>query len=132
MAGEELALNWYRLKDRIDRALYHGGQTTTSYHLFTQCMMNVAQCWVKQDEFGSVQGVAITRLSQFDTFRGLEVVTVTAEGFLDEACEFIELVEDYARSEECKRVIFYGRKGWKKLMEPCGYEEKYITMMKEV
>ena len=40
--------------------------------------------------------------------------------------------EDFARFNDCKRTVVYGRKGWARALKQYGYNEPFITLTKEV
>jgi len=58
------------------------------------------------------------------------IITVCGGSDMRRWLLLIDQIEAYARSEGCKRVRIYGRKGWLQVLE--GYEEKHIIMDKEL
>ncbi len=126
LSGPELAEQWGELLPQIEKSLAHGSGGVTSYGLFLQCLGAQAQCWVVKD------GVMITRLEQIEGRNQLAIVVCTYPGWFNNNTEMVETLEDFARSQDCVRTIVYGRKGWKRALEPYGYKEKYITLIKDL
>ena len=132
LGHEELARRWGNIVDMVDRSLAHGGGTTDSHILFVQCLASQAQCWVREDEWGIIHGVAITRYEQFDTMKMLAIVCTTSEGWFEHGPSILTDLEEFARHTDCKRMVVYGRKGWVRTLKQYGYEEPYVTLMKEI
>ena len=127
---KELARRWGSIVDKIDNALKHGAGSTDSHLLFCQCLAGQAVCWIEEDEYGSIKAVAITRIEHYDNFSAMCIVAcwATKEYYRD----FLHIVEDCAYNAGCKRVVIHGRKGWVRQLKQFGYEEPYVTVMKEV
>ena len=117
----------------VDRALHHGGGSVTSYGLFIQCLAAQAQCWISEDQYGSIKGVAITRYEEQEGDKFLAVVTATApEIFAKHGEEVLAIFEDFVKNTDCDKVVIYGRKGWVRALKQYGYTEPYVTLMKEI
>lgn len=130
--GDNLARRWGEIVPFVEEALLHGGGSVTSYGLFIQCLGATAQCWVTEDEYGNISGVAITRFEQLEATKILAIVTTTCSNWFSEGPEVLEMFEEFARTQDCKRVQVYGRKGWARALNKFGYYEPYIVLTKEV
>jgi hypothetical protein len=58
------------------------------------------------------------------------IITVCGGSDMKKWLPLIDQIETYAKTEDCKRVRIYGRKGWLHVLD--GYEEKHIIMDKEL
>ena len=133
LGSQELSRRWGYIVDMVDRALHHGGGSVTSYGLFIQCLAAQAQCWISEDAYGSIKGVAITRYEEQEGTKFLAVVAATApEIFAKHGDEVLATFEDFAKSTDCEKMVIYGRKGWVRALKQYGYEEPYVTLMKEI
>lgn len=133
LVGEDIVLRWDVLKPKIDQALLHGAGSTDSYLLLLQCLDRRAQCWISEDEFGTIHAVAITRIECYDTFNGVAIVAAYCPDKLKYLMSnFLSKIEDFAQMIECKRVIIYGRRGWLRQLKNHGYSEPYTVVSKEV
>ena len=127
LSGPELADQWHSIKPQIEEAIGHGSGAVTSYGLFLQCLGAVGQCWVRDEG-----GVCITRFEEIEGRRQLAVVACTSNGLLTFLTECMDLFEDFAKLNNCKRTVVYGRKGWARALKKYGYYEPFITLIKEV
>tara|TARA_R110000782_G_scaffold116719_2_gene206787 strand:- start:2486 stop:2881 length:396 start_codon:yes stop_codon:yes gene_type:complete len=127
LSGPELADQWHIIKPQIEEAIVHGSGVVTSHGLFLQCLGAVGQCWVRDEG-----GVCITRFEEIEGRRQLAVVACTSYGLLEFLTECMELFEEFAKLNNCKRTVVYGRKGWSKVLNKYGYHEPFITLIKEV
>lgn len=132
LGNEELARSWGNLVDHVDRSLVHGAGTLTSHSLFLECMHGNAQCWVREDEFGTIKGVAITRFEMSETKKYLAICTTTDTDWFSHGSESHNLLEEFAKACHCQRMIVYGRKGWTKILKQFGYYEPYSVMIKDL
>ena len=126
LSGPELADNWHWIRPKIEEALVHGSGTVTSYGLFIQCLGAEAQCWVRDG------GVCITRFEYMEGAKQLAIVACTDNNWFSGGPEILEYYEQFAKEQECGRVVVYGRKGWTKVLKPYGYHEPFVTLIKEV
>ena len=97
----------------VSNALSHGTGDVTSFGLFRECLENISQCWILEDEDGIIKGCAITRLNDVGLNKGLK------------------LFEHFAKGVGCKHLSMYGRKGWSKIL-PKEYKQPYQIFMKEL
>lgn len=132
LGNDELARNWYRIVEDVEKALIHGSGSVTSYGLFIQCLASQAQCWVREDDFGSYKGIAITRFEQQEATKLLAITAIAGEGWFEWGSDALKILEDFARAYDCKKTIVYGRKGWARALKKHGYSEPYITLTKEL
>ena len=132
ISNDELARKWYLIVEKVDRSLAHGSGTLSAHGLFLQCMGAAAQCWIREDEWGCIHGVAITRYEMYETTKVLGIAVTTSEGWFEHGPDILETIEEFAKATDCKKVAVYGRKGWKKALEPYGYKEPYTVLFKEV
>ena len=126
LGGEELADRWGEIKPQVDKALVHGCGDLTSHGLFLQCLGGAAQCWEAET------GFVMTRYEELQGKKRLAITTATSSDWFSEGPKALEFLEQFGRASGCTRVIVYGRKGWTRVLKQYGYEEPYITVMKEI
>ena len=132
IGGDELSRRWYLIVEHVERSLVHGAGDVSAYDLFIECLASTSQCWIREDKFGTIHGVAITRLKQCKQYSELVIVVTTSDGWFDHGPEILEMFEDFARDMGCKYTSVYGRRGWKRALEQYGYREPFTTLMKEL
>lgn len=130
---EELSLRWSVIEPMVSNALSHGTGDVTSFGLFRECLENISQCWILEDEDGIIKGCAITRLIQYENYKELVIVTLTGKGILNDVGlnKGLKLFEHFAKGVGCKHLSMYGRKGWSKIL-PKEYKQPYQIFMKEL
>ena len=132
LGGEELALRWNLIEPYVGRSLVHGSGDISTYDLFIECLGAISQCWIREDEFGTIHGVAVTRILTHKQYKECVIVCTTSEGWFDHGPEILELLEDFARGVGCKYTSVYGRRGWARALKDYGYKEPFVTLMKEL
>ena len=131
LGHEELADRWGDLKDYVNESLIHGIGDVTAHDLFIECLQNISQCWVLEDE-DELVGVAITRILRYTKYSELVIVTTTTDNWFEVGPRVLEDIEQFARDVDCKYTSLYGRKGWVRALKKYGYEQPYTILMKEV
>ncbi len=76
-----------------------------------------------------VLATASTRLQQTDIGK-VCVITACAGADMQRWLPLIKQIEKFARSEGCKCVRIYGRKGWLRALD--GYAQRYVILDKEL
>lgn len=95
-------------------------EVETSEKWIALCEADLAQLWAFSHSF------AITQV--FDGKNGRTLQIVAASGSLSDVNEITQ-IEEWAKSIQCKRVIFTGRPGWGKSVK--GYKPARVTYSKE-
>ena len=132
LGGDELARKWYLIVEKVERSLVHGTGDVSSYDIFIECQQFICQCWIREDEWGTIHGVAITRILTFKQYKEMVIVCTTSEGWFDHGPEILKILEEFGREQGCKYASVYGRKGWARALKPFGFKEPYTTLMKEL
>ena len=116
----------------IGRSLEHGNGDLSAYDIFIECLQAICQCWIREDEYGTIHGVAITRVLTHKQYKECVIVCTTSEGWFEHGPDILNMLEDFARGMDCKYTSVYGRKGWARALRKYGYEEPFVTLMKEL
>jgi hypothetical protein len=132
LGNKELARKWYLIVDHVDRSLVHGAGSLTSHSLFLECMQGNGQCWLREDEFGMILGVAITRFEMSVNHKVLAICATTDNDWFSHGNDSHNLLEQFAKRCNCQRMAVYGRKGWTKVLKRFGYYEPYSVMIKDL
>lgn len=133
LGHEELADRWHEIKSWVNESLVHGTGDVTAHGLFLECLSNVSQCWILEDnDKHELQGVAITRILHYATYSECVIVATTCNEWFKIGPKILEDIEGFAKEMNCKYTSVYGRRGWSRVLKPMGYKEPYITLMKEL
>ena len=87
LGGDELARKWYLIVEKVERSLVHGTGDVSSYDIFIECQQFICQCWIREDEWGTIHGVAITRILTHKQYKEMVIVCTTSEGWFDHGPE---------------------------------------------
>ena len=132
LTGEELARRWYLIVEHVERSLVHGNGDMTSYDIFIECQQFVCQCWIREDIYGTIHGVAITRVLTHKQYKECVIVCCTSVGWFEHGAGVLTTLEGFGKEMGCKYMSVYGRRGWKRALQSYGYKEPFITLMKEL
>lgn len=81
--------------------------------------------------FFTPRGCAITQVSDYPLMRVLSIILYGGE--LENALEYLPMVEGWAAEQGCERVEITGRRGWvQALGRDAGYREAWTTVIKEL
>ena len=130
IAGEELLLNYERVKVKLEKALEYsdGERNATQIILSSISEPGIFQIW---QIFKDGKGVALgsTRVVQYEAFTALHIITLAGEtdGNLT---EWSAIFEEEMKEHSIDMLELTGRRGFVKQLEKAGWTEKYTTMRK--
>jgi len=130
IAGEELLLNYERVKVKLEKALEYsdGDRNATQIILSSISEPGIFQIW---QIFKDGKGVALgsTRVVQYEAFTALHIITLAGEteGNLT---EWAAIFEEEMKEQPIDMLELTGRRGFVKQLEKAGWTERYTTMRK--
>ena len=101
ISHEELADRWHEIKDYVNESLVHGLGDVSAHDLFIECLQNICQCWLVEEE-DELIGVAITRILRYKKYSELVIVTTTTDRWFKVGPTVLEDIEQFARDMDCK------------------------------
>ena len=116
---EGIMRNWKEIEGAIDLALSHSvGESTTYTYLRKLSDPAFHQCWVVLDDNGKAVNISVTRINQYDTHKSLHLLTTTGinGGSWKSYKEAHHTIEQFAKDQGCRRIEFYGREGWVRMI----------------
>ena len=124
----EAVAQWDRLEplvqrvfDRIDGALFPDD-------VLTAVQFGNMHIWDILDG----QAVCVTELQAYPKYRQLLIYLVAGLKAADWITSGNQQLTAFAKSQNCKYVVFQGRPGWEKYARRFGYTDKIIMMRKRV
>lgn len=130
ITGENLFLNYARIKKNLDQALEYSDGERNSTQIIMNCISDphIYQIW---QIFKEGQGVALgsTRVVQYGAFTALHIITLAGEtdGNLT---EWSAIFEEEMKEQPIDMLELTGRRGFVKQLEKAGWTERYTTMRK--
>ena len=130
---EEIDKVWPLVKDKVQSALErnHKGKTLMdNQHVKEMCKQGVKQLWVTVDKEDNFKGVCISEIARYPNYN-VGVVNIATGNDLPQWIDKINVFEKWAFENcGCKKIEVYGRPGWKKMLEPLGFQFNHVQMDK--
>jgi len=117
---------WPHVKNLIYSAFQRGGLGSFSA-VEGDTLAGRALLWLAWD--GKLHGVAITQIQQTEFEKSCVILACGGTG-ISEWLPLLETLERYAKSEGCKVIRLFGRKGWMKKLPM--YKQKHIVLERQL
>ena len=140
LTPKQVIEHWRTIEPAISSALKSSVNESTTYDYLTWLQDPACyQCWAVQDE-EIIVNISVTKINTYATHKSLHLVTTTGinGGRWDTYKEAHHIIEDYARSQGCRRIEMYGRKGWSRILNKLEgsqkekYKEVYVVHSMEL
>lgn len=130
---EEASQRADELAPKIQEALAHGRGETSIQDLYAGCLTGDTHIWAVEDS-DKLVGVCVTRFNYFNQYKQLQIVTLTADGWLTWGAEAHKRLEEFAEVTGCSNIAVYGRKGWERALqqEIPEYTHAYSVFIMEI
>ena len=110
--------------ERIEKALHYAGD----YHAWPDVQEGLMAG--KYQIFDSDDGACVTEIIQLPRGRYLNVWIVG--GRLPGVMELVPAMIRAARDNDCRQLVAFGRRGWKKVLPEYGWKEIGVVFAKDV
>jgi hypothetical protein len=108
----------------IAQALEYSGGTHTTTDIAHAVLKGTMQLWPGE------RGCAVTEIVVYPSKKVLHVFL--AAGEMDQIVDMQESAEEWGKAQGCTAMTIAGRKGWSRVLANHGYEEKFVTLAKEI
>ena len=83
--------------------------------------------WSKAfEDFENVYGAVVTEISQYPQTRALIMHFTGGKQLPKWKTPMLEVLQQFARDNECNIIESYGRPGWEKVFKNDGYKPRFI------
>ena len=79
-----------------------------------------------------IQGVAVTEVVEHPNFNELLMRMVTGKHFNKFLLKTETQFQEFAKENNCNRLVLYGRKGWLRVLNKINWKEGYTIMTKNI
>ena len=79
-----------------------------------------------------IQGVAVTEIVEHPNFNELLMRMVTGKHFNKFLLKTETQFQEFAKENNCNRLVLYGRKGWLRVLNKINWKEGYTVMTKNI
>jgi hypothetical protein len=122
---------WPFAEPYIKRALDHTSGEFVAGDFKQLCMDRTIQLWlVNSGE--RIVGAITTEIVQYPNKKHCRVITIAGSGF----AEWVNLADTtlctWAASQQCDAMETYVRRGFVPKLQPIGYKQKHVVMVKEL
>ena len=76
--------------------------------------------------------IVVTSVVSYENFSNLRINHVAGELPDGLTADILKKLENFASAVGCKSVEIIGRRGWVRRLKDFGYNEQYVTVMKEI
>jgi len=87
---------------------------------------NEQQLWVAFEDENNYYGAVVTEVFQYPQMRALIMHFTGGEKLPRWKKPMLEILQKFARENECDVIESYGRPGWEKVFKKDGYEQRFI------
>lgn len=108
----------------IADALSYSGGTHDPTDVVAGILKGTMQLWP------GPEACAVTEIVVYPNKKVLHVFL--AAGNMEGIVDMQESAEEWGKLQGCTAMTIAGRKGWAKVLKDVGYEEKYVTLAKEL
>ena len=99
------------------------------YYIENQCW----DLWIAVNlDTKEIQGVAVTEIVKHPNFNELLMRMVSGKQFTKFLLETETQFQEFAKENNCIRLILYGRKGWLRVLNKINWKEGYTIMTKNI
>jgi len=134
LKSEEIFLRYKELKTEIDKALFYSDGEWTSQQIIEAAVKEPLMFHVWEVLINDkLVAIGTTRVISYNNFTSLHIITLGGSDIYDDLPEtlneFANMISEY---EHIDYLEFTGRKGFVKQAGKAGWEEKYVTMRKNL
>ena len=132
-----IEVTWPYVKDLvqkpIDRTLGERNVDDIYYSLIHEQLT----LWVAVDKEDGIIGIMITQILFHPQYKVLALPLIgakphTINKWLDWSWQRGTPLLEYAKENNCKRLVLYGRKGWLRVLNKINWKEGYTVMTKNI
>lgn len=121
------------LKPHIESALEYAHREIDLESLQANVKRGSIQLWAVCNKLDrKAVGAATTMLVNYDLCKSVRIVTLSGKYFHLWKEPLLRRIEKFARKHNADRVEASGRKGWAKVLGKMGFEQAYVTFIKEL
>jgi hypothetical protein len=123
---------WPQVEPLLAKVMPHVHGEFVMDDIYSQASQDLWQIWILFDNTNTVVGAGVTGL--FPYLRGVkcEIIAFATDAPRDRWVPLLSVVEQWAISEGCNRIVLQGRHGWGKLLADEGYDPCYTVLGKNL
>lgn len=125
---ENLKLAWKDVGKYIEDGIQYTDANYAIADVLEMIKSGLLILWVVYNEDKEkAAGCLLTQLYQYPRNNVLSIFLLCVDDF-EEAAPLLEDVKEYAKGLGCKKIEFYGRSGWEKMLKSLQFEKIYTVM----
>lgn len=128
MTVQEVADNWPRVKELIDRVLERFDFGSDDADILRQLAIGEREIWSIND----LDGIVVVQICNLPEFSVLDIPVVSGDNMDNWLPDLIDQLIRYAKAVGCKYIDQSGRLGWTKVLKPYGFKVVSYEMRLEV
>ena len=124
----EVVAQWSRYAELVQRVLTRVNSGLFPDDVLTAIQIGSMHLWDILDG----QAVVITEIQEYTKYRQLLIFLVAGTRAKDWIASGNQQLTAFAKSRNCKYVVFQGRPGWERYARKFGYTDKFVMMRQEI
>lgn len=124
----DLPIVWEEAKALLQMAINHQNELNID-DVFTKISEKDMQLFCV---FSGEMMVAAVTTEMFEEKDKRLNITLCGGINIQEWIEHIGTLENWAKSQGCKRITIMGRKGWEKMLQPYGFSVQYVAISRYI
>lgn len=124
--SSEIDSVWKECVPHLTRALEYSDNKYSLEHIKSSLESRSMQLWVYLKD--DIKACMVTQLVNYPTKR-VCLILFLGGSLMHEWVRFMNLIEEWARSNRCEAIEIYGRPGWAKVL---GWEQIHVVLRKNL
>ena len=131
--NEYLSMVWDSAGPLLEKIEEHSSENYTAKEIFNAILRGEQQLWIYIENKDEMIGAWTTRVFEVPGKRIVEICSIGGNGMnRDRVEEVLVSMENFGKNHGCSMAQITGRRGWKRVLSPFGYEERSVVLEKEI
>lgn len=130
VSPENVGAVWPMFKEYAERVLPLTRKRRCATRFLLDLMQNKEMLFIVMDDTGKVIGFTSSAIVEYDEVKLLQVRMLAGDFFSEWIDEMHEILEKFARENNCHGMELIGRRGWVRKLERFAWREAFVTVEK--
>jgi hypothetical protein len=128
VSPENVGAVWPMFKEYAERVLPLTRKRRCATKFLLDLIKNFEILWVVAGDDGKIIGFCSSAIVDYDDVKLLQVRMLAGDFFSEWIDELHELLEKFAKENNCDGLELIGRRGWVRKLERFGWREAFVTV----
>ncbi len=123
---EHVEAVWPSIEEYMDGAAKYTYGRFTKEDILAGLMTKPQQLWIAFDDENAIYGAVVTQVCEYPRMNTLVMHFTGGRELPKWKSEMLELMQKFARDNNCTLIESYGRNGWGKVFKDDGFRERFM------